>query len=260
MEAIQKRLADAGIDCSSLSTFSEQCGQPIYQLRIPGGHPALAAVRKMNGLVDTTGYSPILLGTPQDLRHRDFDDLPNAGQIQETLAAASRVTLPEWFSQRHRERLEEFREFSGGEDPSLCFSKEGDWPADVRPSKSLSTAFDILKRTPVEEVVCLLIPTTEPWQAPAYLGFGGWNECPEDSIQCAVFKYWHDRWGADIVAITQDVIETVVARPPSTRQEAMTLAKEQYEFCSDIVEQGTETLSRLAAGLLNGPLWFFWWD
>jgi hypothetical protein len=260
MEAIENPLTAAGVDCSSLKIFSEQCGRPVYQLRLPGGDPALAAVRKIMALTASTGYSPVIVGSPEDLRLRDADPLPAANQIEQTLALASRVGLPEWFSQRHMERLDDFRQFNEGEDPSRFFAREGEWPANIRPSTSLSSAFEIVKRTPLTEILCLLIPSTQPWQAPAYLGFGGWNECPEDSIQCAVFKYWHDRWGADIVAITQDVIEAVVSRPPSTRQDAMALAREQYEFCSDIVEQGTETLAKLAAGLLNGPLWFFWWD
>lgn len=260
MEAIERQLSDAGVDCSSLGIFSKQCGKPVYQLLVPGGDAALAALRKMRAIAAVTGYSPVIAGSPQDLRLRDPDPLPTAKQINDTIAAALRISLPEWFAQRHEERLADFREFNPGEEPSRFFAPQGKWPDNVEPSASLNIAFDIIKRTPLDELVCLLIPTAQPWQTPAFLGFGGWNECPDDSIQCAVFKYWHERWGADIVAITNDVVETVVARPPSTRQQAMLLAKEQYEFCTDIVEQGTQTLSNLAAALLNAPIWFFWWD
>ena len=48
--------------------------------------------------------------------------------------------------------------------------------------------------------------------------------------------------------------------PPTTRSAAYQLAWEQYIYCSDIVIQGTQTLSNLAASLLNAPIWFFWWD
>jgi hypothetical protein len=29
---------------------------------------------------------------------------------------------------------------------------------------------------------------------------------------------------------------------------------------SDIVDQGCESISNLAATLLNSPYWYFWWD
>jgi hypothetical protein len=31
-------------------------------------------------------------------------------------------------------------------------------------------------------------------------------------------------------------------------------------YCPDIVEQGVESVSALAAHLLDSPLWYFWWD
>ncbi len=60
--------------------------------------------------------------------------------------------------------------------------------------------------------------------------------------------------------MSADVIEMRVARPPTTREDAMALANEQYAYCEDIVHQGVESLSNLAATLLNGTVWFFWWD
>lgn len=43
-------------------------------------------------------------------------------------------------------------------------------------------------------------------------------------------------------------------------QKAIELAKQQYEFCIDIVEQGRETIDALAIGLCQCNQWFFWWD
>jgi hypothetical protein len=40
----------------------------------------------------------------------------------------------------------------------------------------------------------------------------------------------------------------------------MTIALQQFAYCPDIVLQGTETIDRLAAGLLEARYWFFWWD
>jgi len=38
------------------------------------------------------------------------------------------------------------------------------------------------------------------------------------------------------------------------------LAKEQFLYCSDIVEQGAGSIRNLASILLNGRAWYFWWD
>ena len=50
------------------------------------------------------------------------------------------------------------------------------------------------------------------------------------------------------------------ARKPATRDEAIALAHMQYAYCNDIVDQGTESISRLAAELMAHDWWFFWWD
>ena len=38
------------------------------------------------------------------------------------------------------------------------------------------------------------------------------------------------------------------------------LALEQYAYCNDIVDQGVETIGRLADGLSKSFYWYFWWD
>lgn len=73
-------------------------------------------------------------------------------------------------------------------------------------------------------------------------------------------RYWRDRYGARIASMTDDVVEFTVDAPPSTQQQAYALAWEQYAYCADIVDQGTQTLSNLAAGLIDADAWFFWWD
>ena len=55
-------------------------------------------------------------------------------------------------------------------------------------------------------------------------------------------------------------MELEPARKPSTREEALILAQEQYWFCYDIVEQGVGTIENLAAGLMESSVWYFWWD
>jgi hypothetical protein len=100
----------------------------------------------------------------------------------------------------------------------------------------------------------------QPWHLPAVLKYGKWNECPAPEVHCAFHREWQTKFGAEITGMSGDVVECVVKRPPGNREAATTLAWEQYWYCADIVEQGCESISSLAAILLNSPYWYFWWD
>ena len=52
-----------------------------------------------------------------------------------------------------------------------------------------------------------------------------------------------------------DIVECAVTKPPTDRNAATILAWEQYWYCV-----GSESVSNLAATLLNLPYWYFWWD
>jgi plasmid stabilization system protein ParE len=99
-----------------------------------------------------------------------------------------------------------------------------------------------------------------PWEASAWLRWGGWNACPFPWEHCAVHRYWQEQYGAEVVSITHAIVQCVVPRPPSDRRSALALAEQQYYYCADIVQQGVGTIEALAALLLNGRCWYFWWD
>jgi len=86
------------------------------------------------------------------------------------------------------------------------------------------------------------------------------DACPYPYEHAAVMKYWHQLYGAELIGITNDVIEMKVSNPPKTYQQAFELAKEQMAYCDDIVFQGTMTVERLAKLLVSATSWFFWWD
>ena len=110
-------------------------------------------------------------------------------------------------------------------------------------------------------IVLAEIPVKHPWEVFAYLPFGGWNECPANEEHMAVAKYWFEKYGAVPALMTHDVLEyglpTVYGIP---REQALDLALEQYAYCNDIVDQGVETIGRLADGLSKSFYWYFWWD
>jgi hypothetical protein len=105
-----------------------------------------------------------------------------------------------------------------------------------------------------------VVPTSQSWQIPAFLLYGGWNECPSAYEHCAVLLYWQKKYGAEIFNVTDDIIECYVKAPPTNLDESLELAWEQTHYCGDIVSQGTETIEALALTLQNSSEWYFWWD
>ena len=105
-----------------------------------------------------------------------------------------------------------------------------------------------------------LIPTHDWTTIPAHLLWGGWNACPDPAYHVAALRSWRERFGAEIVGLSADTMNLTVQRRPQTREAAIDLALEQHLYCNDIVDQGVETISHLAASLMVHSWWFFWWD
>lgn len=133
----------------------------------------------------------------------------------------------------------------------------GSWPARSEGTEALSGYWTV---EAAEAVNIALLPISDPTEAPAYLHFGGYNACPPALVHVAALRSFRDRYGARIVACTHDTLELRVSRRPTTRSEAMALARELYSYCPDSVLQGMETLSNLAAFLMVSDGWFLWWD
>ena len=77
----------------------------------------------------------------------------------------------------------------------------------------------------------------------------------------AVAKYWFEKYGAFPALMTHDVLEYVLPDIHGiSKEQALDLALEQYAYCNDIVDQGVETVGRLADGLAKSSYWYFWWD
>jgi hypothetical protein len=106
-----------------------------------------------------------------------------------------------------------------------------------------------------------LVPVVSPWQVPLALHYGGWNEYPTPAEHAAILRYFHTRYGAELVAMTATTAEFTVGRPPANRLDAVQLAWEyrnyndgEYDFYF------ADTLTDLAASLQGTTVWRAWWD
>ena len=258
------------VNAESLGLLWEVDSEKIYGLVVSGGE-AIACWNYLRQLTDETGYYPLLLGGDDEVDfHRQFVDDYTKGlrgegfpiSINEIIERGSSLDSDGWLGDRAQQMYEEQCDEVLDDEPleALTDSILGQWQDDVLPNHNFRILHDYLSRKPFKTVAIALIPTQICWHVPAYLKFGNWNDCPAPEEHVCLMKRWHERYGAEVVGITEDTVEMRVANPPLNRNDALALAKEQYFYCYDIVEQGTQTLSILAATLLQGSVWFFWWD
>jgi hypothetical protein len=240
-----------GFDAASLYRVAEEPAELVL-VEVPGA-ATLETWQRLRDLMPETGRWPIVVGDMDEAGlvfeglGGDFDPrllLETSLAIDPSRWAADlRQTDPELYTPLREEPTFRDRVF-----------------LETEPRRELMLHLDVQNNRPVDQVGIVLVPTERSWEAPAWLNYGGWNECPHPEVHVAFLRRWHELYGAEVVAIGPDVMELSIARPVTCRDEALALADEQFLYCYDIVTQGTETLDRLAAHLLRATVWYFWWD
>jgi hypothetical protein len=214
-------------------------------------------------------------GVPVVLGEAELDNLlvpfePRHGErlepVERILAAAEAIDFPADLYKRRRDEYAEaklyFRQIASLADfnDQECEAPLGDWPAEISYGSGLSVVEDFATRQPRSTAHIALIPTDDATAIPAYMRYGNWNECPPPAYHVAALRAWRDRYGAELIGLGADTINLRVSRKPATREWALELAREQYFYCNDIIDQGVGTYRKLAAGLMASDWWFFWWD
>jgi hypothetical protein len=207
----------------------------------------MAELHRLADQYAATGLYPILLGDNEDYV-RVGEGMEEAFEAPAIVQESYGIEPSKWLQKRFEL------------DPDIFQAEEGDWPAVLNEPIGMMTHLDIVTGKPKQDVVIGLLRLASPWEAFAFLNWGGWNECPFPTEHCAMHRYWESKYGAKVVSVTADIVQCAVARPPLDRAAALHLAREQYIYCCDIVDQGTITISALAASLLNSQHWYFWWD
>jgi hypothetical protein len=90
----------------------------------------------------------------------------------------------------------------------------------------------------------------------------GWT--PSDQSDAlpvaAVVRSWEDRFGARLLMVGFAEISLLVSRPPRSIEHARRIAAEHFVFCDECAGRGLSNVPRIAASLLETPIWTFWWD
>jgi hypothetical protein len=171
--------------------------------------------------------------------------------VSDIVAAASKLRFPD-----------DLGKWPGAYTATDLTAPLGEWPkaATKADLPGLTIVNDLATGKPLSEAYLLMLPAQASWEIPAYLRWGNWNACPPAEYHVAALKRWHARFGAELVGIGTDTMNVRVKRRPSTRDEALALADEQYRYCPDVIDQGVGSRSALAASLMASDWWFFWWD
>ncbi len=208
------------------------------------GNEALAHYQ---ALMENSDSIPVILGDADDLAAHTETAVYVPESFTQLIEQADSIDPLEWFNKRQAQDPDYYDLTAGAAE-------------NLSPAQELSVHLDIFTGKPKNEIYIALVPVSDSWMIPAFLKIGGWNDCPTAAEHTAIFKYWHQHYGLRVAGITADVIELEIARPPTTPEQALLLAQQQFIYCPDIVYQGTQSVTALASTLLNGRVWFFWWD
>ncbi len=232
-----------------------------FVVEVPG-QSAVDAWKSLRALVPTTGRYPVIVGGPVDFGgdiSTEFGQTLASGgylvedaglTVESVLSDAVALDIDNWLTAR--------AEYLDIDDVDLHATSP--LPAYDFDKDQYTTGVDIVSGEPLRVVEIVLLPTRHGWEAPAYLMWGGWNDAPLPHELAAVFQRWSVAHGAEVVAMTGDVIEMSVMSPPTDDLGAIDVAREHFLIAPDNVWQGTGDLDVLAAAVLNAPVWFFWWD
>jgi hypothetical protein len=271
---LEETLQSAGIDTRGLArTEWPGASAGFFTLNVDGAK-AISFWERLRSLTEHSGFWPLIVGEDEHLNalkdnyEMELDDVlaqkggsgefapEGTGQgrsINELIARGEGLDLEGWFESR----------ITG--DPKYSQCDEGVWPVDLpsRSTRALSLThrynFTTGVEKPLPRVLLLLLPVTVPWHVPALVRLGGWGQCPQTEVHVAVAKHWYQRYGAEIIVATNNIIELWISKPLKTRDQSLKVAREQFIYCNDLIDRRFGTLSELASNLLDAPYWSFWW-
>jgi hypothetical protein len=111
------------------------------------------------------------------------------------------------------------------------------------------------------DTVIGLIQARHGWEVPGLLSWSGAvNYDLDGAHHVAVLRWWQERYGAELVTLTRDQIELLVARPPRDPATMVQVAVEMLGFCPDLDVLGTGMVAVLANEVVPHRRWSFWWD
>lgn len=260
---IEQVLSEHHVATTSLSLILSRGEERIFELMVPEAD-AIAHWWRLRDALTECDYWPVVGFGSRWLDESSPYGLARliSGSTQDILMESEAVNPEQWLASQEQAWLADMREGAAEYDePEPVDAYDGiwgAWPEHPDPRTGFAIPRYAATRDPTPQVPISLVPAMASWQAPALLRLDAGMEAA--AVHVAMARRWHDQYGAEVVGRLPDTLEMQVARPPATREASEALAKEQFLYCPDVDIQGTQTLLALAAGLLHGTAWYFWWD
>lgn len=104
--------------------------------------------------------------------------------------------------------------------------------------------------------VLAVLPTTDKYEVIQAVGTDGVNFDVDNAAVIVWLRAMEEQNPFTLTGAGLDFLEGYFVSPP---QNAPALARRMYEFCPDVVDQGTGSVEALADEVAKGKL-YFWWD
>jgi hypothetical protein len=111
------------------------------------------------------------------------------------------------------------------------------------------------------DTVIGLIQANHGYEVPGLLSWkGAVNYDLDGAHHVAVLRHWQEQFGAELVTLTGDQIELLVARPPRDPATMVQVAVELLGYCPDLDVGDADVVAVVANEIVPHRCWSFWWD
>mgnify|MGYP001462351921 CR=1 FL=1 len=242
-------------------------GAPVYVGELDGTD-AFRLWSDLRALHPRSGWWPVLAGKPEHLHNvfvglepgfapaeeRTEDGPPDRRPLDGRALLAERAGETEWYPRGADDRLPADDAPFAAPVQRLAAHVAAEVDLDLVGGTHISA----LRQ---ERTVLCLVRARHGYDVPALLDWpGACNYGMEGIEHQAVLRYFHERYGAELVTLEDSVLEVLVTRRPRTPEAVALAALEQYAYCPDIVDQGVGSVEDLVASQLLCLSWYFWWD
>ena len=102
-----------------------------------------------------------------------------------------------------------------------------------------------------------VLKADDMFQVVEVMGTNGWNYDISTQMLIERLRTWDQRYGLTLRGAGFDWFEAAFKRKPTNM---LKFAKEVYEFCPDVVDQGTGTVEALEKEMKRSNNVYLWWD